>query len=86
MWGDSAVAEFLTIWEVAGRINTSNSIANYTVVFIIGGVALGGCFNRADKDDFGLDSFKIFGVGDIMYYVVEGNSTRLGSLISWDVV
>ena len=86
MRGDSAITEFLTIWEVTGRINTSNSIANYAVVFIIGGGSLSGGFDGADEDDFGLNRFKIFGVGDVVDYIVEGDSTRLGRLISWDVI
>ena len=86
MRGDSAVTEFLTIWEVTGRINTSDSITNYAVVFIIGGGALSCGFDRTNKDDFGLDGFEIFGVGDSVDHVVESNSTRLGRLISWDVV
>ena len=86
MRGDSAITEFLTIWEVTGRINTSNSIANYAVVFIIGGGALSCGFDGADEDDFGWDCFEIFGVGDSVDYVVKSDSTRLGRLISWDVV
>ena len=86
MRGDSAITKFLTIREVTGRINTSNSIANYAVVFIVGGGAMSGCFNGTDEDYFGLNCFKIFRVGDSMDDVVEGNSTRLWSLVSWDVV
>ena len=86
MRGDSAITEILTIWEVTGRINTSNSVSNYAVMFIIGGVALSCGFDGADEDDFGLDCFEIFGVGDSVDHVVEGNSTRLGRLISWDIV
>ena len=86
MRGDSAITEFLTIWEVTGRINTSNSVSNYAVMFIVGGVALSCGFDGADEDDFGLDCFEIFGVGDSVDHVVEGNSTRLGRLISWDIV
>ena len=86
MRGDSAITEFLTIRKVTGRINTSNSIANYAVVFIIGGGALSCGFDGADEDNFGLNCFKIFRVGDIVDYVVEGNSTGLRSLISRYVV
>ena len=86
MRGDSAVTKFLTIWKVTGCINTSNSIANYAVVFIIGGGSLSGGFDRANEDDFGLDCFETFGVGDSVNYIVKGDSTRLGSLISWDVI
>ena len=86
MRGDSTITEFLTIREVTGRINTSNSIANYAVVFIIRGGALSGCFDGANEDNFGLNSFKVFGVGDIVNYVIKGDSTWLRSLVSRDVV
>ena len=84
--GDSAVTKFLTSWKMTGRVDTSNTISNWAVVFIIGTGTLNTCFSGADGNNFGGAGFNIVGTSDAMDAVVDCNSTGLGSLFTGNVI